>query len=889
MQMNHKLSAAIAAVLAVQAAPVFAADDLALEEVVVTAQRRSENIQDVPIAIQALTGETLNQLKVTTVEEFIKYLPNVTLGSAGPGEGNIYMRGLSVGVGGTQGSGTVGQWPNVAVYLDEQSTSIPGRNLNVYAADLERIEVLEGPQGTLFGAGAQAGVLRYITNKPKLGVTEGSVTAGYGTTAHGANNSDLTAVLNLPIGEKTAIRAVIYSDSKGGYIDNVPGTFTRRGTDLGFAQRTGGIVPTDSVVINNYDIASRDINDVNYKGIRVGIAHEINDDWNVLLTQSYQQMDVGGVFYQHPYASDCPTPSNAASCTTAATGTVLGKPLGELQVNLFSDTHTDDKFSNTALVVNGKVGALDLVYSGAYLTRNAYQQGDYTNYARGVWGTYYQCTGFSGASVNKCYTPKSQWLDWNDSVSQSHEIRLTTKQEGRIRAVGGLFWEKREIMATTDWQYKSVPECVVGGPGSCFQPLDPSVALKFQSASVNHRYLRNSSVGFFNDFQRTYTQKAAFASVDVDVMENLTLTVGTRYYDIKNQMLGANMGSFYCKNYQAVSTKSGPCNGPANGLAPYGTNLNEQAENQNSANGFRSRVNLSWKVSDDVLLYATWSQGYRPGGFNRGSSCQLRSVVTSPTGAVSGGARQWCVPFSFKSDDLVNKEIGWKTNLMGNRIVFNGAIYQEDWKDVQTGIFAPQLGLGNLTVGLNGPTYRVQGAQMQITARATEGLTIQGSASYNKTELTNSPQLIGNIPGSPSFGQPITTAFVGGVNPVVTVKDVFGVQGQRTAMSPKLQANARARYEWSMGEYDYYWQVGFSHQAASFSSATAVNRYEMPSWTQWDASAGVAMGNWSVEVVGSNLTDLNKSLLTNASQFIVTETVQRPRTLGVRIGYKFGE
>ena len=851
-----------------------------------------------PIAIQALTGETLSQLKVTTVDEFVKYLPNVTLGSAGPGEGNIYMRGLSVGVGGVQGSGTVGQWPNVAVYLDEQSTSIPGRNLNVYAADLERIEVLEGPQGTLFGAGAQAGVLRYITNKPKMGVTEGSVTAGYGTTAHGDNNSDVTAVLNLPIGEKTALRAVIYTDSKGGYIDNVPATFTRRGTDLGFARRTAGQVPVDSVVANNYDIAARDINTVDYKGIRVGIAHEINDDWNLLLTQSYQQMNVGGVFYQHPYASDCPTPTNAATCTTAATGTVQGKPLQELQVNLFSDTFTEDKFSNTALTVNGKVGALDLVYSGAYLTRNAYQQGDYTNYARGVWGTYYQCTGFSGASVNKCYTPKSQWLDWNDSISQSHEIRLSTSQEGRLRAIGGVFWEKREIFATTDWQYKSVPECTVGGPGSCFFGLDPSVALKFQNASVNHRYQRNESVGFFNDFQRKYTQKAAFASLDFDVMDNLTLTVGTRYYDIKNQMLGANMGSFYCKNYQGgsapgvlgTSTRSGLCNGPATGVAPYGTNLNNQAENQNSANGFRSRANISWKVTDDILLYATWSQGYRPGGFNRGSSCQLRAVVTNPTtGAVSGGAKQWCIPYSFKSDDLVNKEIGWKTTLAGNRIQFNGAIYQEDWKDVQTGIFAPQLGLGNLTVGLNGPTYQVKGIQMQLTAAVTSGLTIQGSASYNKTELTNSPQLINNIAGSPGFGTPVTTAYVGGVNPVVNVVDVFGQQGQRTAMSPKLQANMRARYEWTHGDYDYYWQAGFAHQAASFSSATAVNRYEMPSWTSIDFSAGVSKGNWSAEFVGQNITDINKSLLTSASQFIVAETVQRPRTLGIRIGYKFGE
>jgi len=131
------------------------------------------------------------------------------------------MRGLSAGTLNPQSSGTIGQFPNVAIYLDDQSGQLPGRNLDIYAADLERIEVLEGPQGTLFGAGAQAGVIRYITNKPKLDVTEGSVDAGYGTTAHGANNSNLTAVINLPlITDTLAVRAVIYNDSRGGYIDN---------------------------------------------------------------------------------------------------------------------------------------------------------------------------------------------------------------------------------------------------------------------------------------------------------------------------------------------------------------------------------------------------------------------------------------------------------------------------------------------------------------------------------------------------------------------------------------------------------------------------------------------------------------------------------------------
>ncbi len=144
----------------------------------------------------------------------------------------------SAGAQPSQGSGSTGLYPNVAIYLDNQSGQLPDRNLDVYAADIDRIEVLEGPQGTLFGAGAEAGVIRYITNEPKLNVTEGNVKAGYGVTAHGDPNSDVTAVLNLPlIADTMAVRAVIYSDSRGGYIDNVPATFTRKNTDIGIPLR----------------------------------------------------------------------------------------------------------------------------------------------------------------------------------------------------------------------------------------------------------------------------------------------------------------------------------------------------------------------------------------------------------------------------------------------------------------------------------------------------------------------------------------------------------------------------------------------------------------------------------------------------------------------------
>ena len=245
MNSNPKLSYAIAAILSASgtglayAEPAGAPADTAtasdtIAEITVTAQRRTENQQDVPITLQALTADTLKQLSVTTFDDFIKYLPNVTTAGYGPGQNLIFMRGLSTGALGAQGSGTDANFPNVAVYLDDQSAQMPYRNLDVYAADIERVEVLEGPQGTLFGNGAEAGVVRYITNKPKLDVTEGNVNAGYGYTSHGDPNSNLDATLNLPlIPDTLAVRGVIYDDSRGGYINNVPGTFTQSGLRQG--------------------------------------------------------------------------------------------------------------------------------------------------------------------------------------------------------------------------------------------------------------------------------------------------------------------------------------------------------------------------------------------------------------------------------------------------------------------------------------------------------------------------------------------------------------------------------------------------------------------------------------------------------------------------------
>jgi iron complex outermembrane receptor protein len=193
LKTNQKVTFAVLLALAsARGALIYAADADAdvdasntLGEVVVTAQRRNESIQDVPITIQAISGEQLQQLNVETFDDVIKFVPNVTQGTNGPGQADIYMRGLSAGSVGGQSTATFASFPNVAVYLDDQSLQFPARNLDVYMVDMERIEVLEGPQGTLFGGGAEAGAIRYITNKPKLDTTEGNVNASYGWTAGG--------------------------------------------------------------------------------------------------------------------------------------------------------------------------------------------------------------------------------------------------------------------------------------------------------------------------------------------------------------------------------------------------------------------------------------------------------------------------------------------------------------------------------------------------------------------------------------------------------------------------------------------------------------------------------------------------------------------------------
>ena len=826
-----------------------------LGAITVTAQHTLEDIQDVPITIQAFTGTTLQQLNIQTANDLIKYLPNVTLAENGPGQGNIYMRGLSTGFLGNQSSASIAPFPNVAVYLDDQSMQFPARNLDIYLVDMERLEVLEGPQGTLFGGGAEAGAVRYITNKPNLDKVSGSAEAGVSATDGGGPNNSTNAVLNFPIIPGTlAVRGVIYNDHQGGYIDNVPSTFTRQPTDGGGAMAPY-VAAGGTSVINNYSVAKNDWNPVDYQGARLSALWKINDDWNFLIAESYQNLDANGQSSTYPIGAD-------------------GQKLGTDQITAFVPAWNDDHFTNTAWTLNGEIGDLSLVYTGGYTNRHISEQQDYTNYSRSAGGMYYQCTGtsagLSSAGKPTCYSPVGYWNDHVNSTHQSHELRLSTPEDYRFRVIGGVYYEDFNIDDHMDFNYKTIPSCTAENLASALAGGNPCVANAESSPGV----VMPDNTAFGEVEQRGYKQEAAFGSMSYDIIpEVLTATAGTRYYHYSEWQTGTE---FYTTSAQVN--------------VPNGTYVgNDTVMNYHQTyHGFKSRANLLWHISPNTMVYYTFSQGFRPGGFNR----------TSSGVAKLDGEAQYQKPISYAPDTLTNNELGFKTTFFDDRVLLNGSLYDMRWDNVQMQFFNP-LVLGNTTFAVNGPNYKVQGLELQFQAKITDNLSVISSGSLNHSRQTNSPCLVNNIAGSAGFNECIVET--GAAGAVTSFANPFGEVGSVPAFSPRSQANLRLRYDWTLlGNYNAFWQIGASYtgsmynQPATYPSGAGVTdvttvelRYLQAAYTTYDASIGVAKDNWNFSLYGTNLGNSHASVFTSSAQFIESQVPIHPRVIGLKLGFKF--
>jgi outer membrane receptor protein involved in Fe transport len=820
------LSGVALCALGIPAAHAEQVADSGLQEIVVTATRRTERLQDVPIAVQALSGETLQQLNISNAEDLIKTLPGVTQAGGGPSQSEIYVRGLSQGgYGKLQGSGVTTPFPNVAVYLDDQAVQVPGRNLDIDAIDLERVEVLEGPQGTLFGSGAEAGVVRYITHKPDLDKYEADIDVGFAGTEGGDMSYNGDATVNIPLVDDTAaIRLVIYDDRRGGYINNVPGTFVRKSTDLGIAGYAGYVnnipgPPNSRNSANNSNLVADAINPVTYYGGRFTGLWKFDNDWDFTLSESYQRMDAEGVFYETPQG-------------------VEGKPLPDLSTQLFNPSYDKDSFNSTSGTLDGRIGDLSIVYSGSYLVRDTHQQQDYTNYARGLYGDYYQCLKPAAAAevgaAAGCYSPKAVWRENEHDTHLSQELRFKTPDDWRFRAIGGLFYENFTVNATTDYEYKTAPGFTRVAPPAGSVANDPG--------------LRDTNDGFLNDVTRGYDQKAAYLSLDYDILpKELTITAGGRYFDFENTEQGSDEGSFGCFD-------AGP--------PPCKTGNKSIIDGQSTYTGFIGRFNVTWKVTPEALVYYTWSEGFRPGGFDRG--------VIHASGMTF---------FKYAPDTLTNNEVGFKSEWFDRHLTLNGALYQEEWDNVQTEIFNPPVFHSIVTFDTNGPDYKVYGGELEATARVTDNVTVFASGEVNASNQQNSPSLVGeNGYSNPAAAQP------------------FAPIGSTLAQSPTFKGNIRARYDLELGDYNPFFQIGVTGATATHSGigptqfgGDAVynqNFYEQ-GYATADISAGVSSGAWMVTAYCDNFTNARVQEFVSEAQLVRAVFISRPLTAGVKLRYTF--
>jgi outer membrane receptor protein involved in Fe transport len=610
------------------AAPALA--QTALDEVVVTAQKRSENLQDVPVSVQALGAERLDELQVTDMADYARFLPNVTIQTAAPGFSTIYMRGVASG----ENNNHSGPLPSVAVYLDEQPVTTITGPLDIHVYDIERVEVLSGPQGTLYGASAQAGTIRIITNKP----SPSGFAAGYDLDlnkfAHGGFGYGAEGFVNQPLGENMAVRLVAWAEHDGGYIDNVPGALN---------------YPTGPVRVTNTALVEDDYNEVDTYGARAALRIDLNETWSVTPTINAQRTEADGNFSFDP-----------------------GK--GDLKVSRYRPERSDDKWAQAALTIEGAVANLDVVYAGALMKRWVDTESDYSDYSY----FYDTLAGYGAYWLDDAGNPHdiSQYIQGKDAYKkQSHELRLSTPAENRVRATAGLFYQRQSHNIQQRYKIDDL-NAATEVPGW------PDTIWLTKQLRIDRDY-------------------AAFADASFDLTDKLTLNGGIRFFKSKNSLAGffgfgegysSRTGVAACFDDKAI-VRGGPC-----------TNVDKVTEDT----GQTYRINAEYHVDDDRMVYVTYSTGYRPGGINRRG--------TLPP---------------YESDYLKNLEFGWKTMWLENRLRWNGAAYLENWDDFQFSF----LGANGLTEIRNAGKAKMKGVETDLSFAATEGLTLNAAAAYTDAQL----------------------------------------------------------------------------------------------------------------------------------------------------------
>ncbi len=678
-----------------------------IEELIVTATKRTQNIQDIPASIKAITGEDLKRNNLYELQDYSRFVPSMSYFGTQSGQGKIFFRGIA------DAPDTFIAQSSAAIYLDEQPlTSLA--QVDVRMVDIERVEALAGPQGTLFGASSQSGTLRIITNKPDPTAFDANIDVALKTGSDVDESYDISGMVNIPTkSEKFALRLVGYSSVDGGFIDNVLGTTPICESDLAFCD-IGGARSNASAVESNW-------NETKINGARVAGRWFINDNWTATGSIVYQDTEV--------------TAENSYDPT-----------VGDLEIIAFSPDTYDEDWTQFAITIEGDLGWANFVSTTAYFDRTTRYVQDTTSYAS-YFGTF--CYGVIGGTgtVNYnvyCFQPAGVAYVYNDPTGNlaqdfwsdriTQEFRLSNSGE-KWDWVAGFFWQQEN----ENWDFWTFTEDWVTSQGmynwvNYWQVPVPA----------------NPGDGWWFSADRTeWETYAIFGDVTFNFSEQWSATFGGRYFDRtmdKDYWVELPVGRITptlsdahgCTFAQAQAAPGGMCN-PSDSTDPSDDGVSHPSSDESD---FVGKLGLRYAPTSDHMFYGLYTEGFRPGGTNRGRGDPFFGQ-------------------QYEADFLTNIEFGARTQWADGRVQVNLTAFMMEWEDYQLEVVdpsntpcgipgappAPNCGQPWQKVVTNAGDAESDGLELSILTAPADGLELRFDSTWQTAETSDPIPELGMLAG----------------------------------------------------------------------------------------------------------------------------------------------
>ena len=789
-----------------------------LEEVIVTARKRTENLQDVPISVMAFGADAIEKQDITNLEDYARLIPSLTYSSWLPNQAMVIFRGVTVTADSFSGSSSA------ALYFNELPLTLQGQNPEVSMVDMERIEAVSGPQPTTYGASAQSGVLKFVTAKPDFSEFNAYIDISGSYMEEGDSSYDFQAVANIPVIEdKFALRLVAAKSEVGGFVDNIAGSSESthdwspafNSVPAPYSYPTG-FDEIAHVTTRNDNVAEDDIGDVDTQTLRITGAWQLNDNW--LVTGLFQDQE-----------------SNADGIPS------WNESLGDLnQIRYYKET-SDDEWYVSTLVVEGDLGFADFTSATGFMDRKIAYDLDSSTYLhqfQGIGGVYYNMfdIAYFGTDYASVYTyaipayngsitgwtpgpgPYTYYItELTDVTSRmvnetnterfSQEFRLTSKADEGQRynwMVGG-FYESYE----SDYVFRSF-----------LDNYGNSIAGTIIGAQPDGFTVRDPGQSWFGTGTTDNEQWAIFAEYGFDVTDQFSVLLGARYFDTTSKTTIQTLNADGTQAQTCLEDTAGDCvlsSAAANPDSRIGT---LPALNEASDDGVLPLVTLNYRFNDNVLGYFTYSEGFRVGGTN---------VVRAVSEAKD----------SFDADKLINHEFGLKSTLWNGRFVINAAAFFMDWEDVQLVAADPTIDFGWGQITVNAGEAEIQGVETNFALAATERLSFNGSLSFIDTEVTEGADIGGTVVIEP---------------------------GEELPLSPEWKASFGGEYSFPLFNNDAYLRFDYTYvdeqtnatQGSSELTSSTLLRgviTTMPSYSVLNLKLGVAGDDWSLSLSLNNVAD----------------------------------